>query len=147
MADVLTPEQRSATMARVRGKDTGPEIRVRSIIHKMGYRYRLQGRNLPGNPDLVFKGRKKVIFIHGCFWHGHDCKAGAKRPKTNIDYWLPKLKRTKVRDAQNQIKLKKMGWDFLVLWECELKNEAAVAEKIRNFLEERANGQHSSRLL
>ena len=136
--DVMTPEQRSKTMARVRGRDTGPEMQVRRLIYKMGYRYRLQARDLPGNPDLVFKGRKKAIFVHGCFWHGHDCKAGMKRPKSNIDYWLPKLERTKNRDAKNQAELKKMGWRFMVLWECRLKDEAALSEAIRDFLEERS---------
>jgi len=128
-------------MARVRGKDTGPEIRVRKLIFSMGYRYRLQGRDLPGNPDIVFKGRKKLIFIHGCFWHGHDCKAGRKRPKSNEDYWLPKLERTRARDAKNQAQLRMLSWDFLVLWECELRDEEALSKIIRKFLEERANGQ------
>lgn len=140
MVDVLTPEQRSATMARVRGKDTGPEIQVRKLIYKMGYRYRLQGRDLPGNPDLVFRGRKKVIFIHGCFWHGHDCRAGRKRPKSNVDYWLPKLERTGGRDAYNQKELRNRGWDFLILWECQLKDKARLAETIIKFLGARVNG-------
>jgi DNA mismatch endonuclease (patch repair protein) len=123
-------------MARVRGKDTGPELLIRKFIYGMGYRYRLQRRDLPGNPDIVFPGRKKVIFIHGCFWHGHDCKAGKKRPKSNVDYWLPKLDRTKTRDAMNQIKLAEAGWAFLILWECQLREMATVSVKIREFLGE-----------
>ena len=127
-------------MAQVRGKNTRPELRVRKLIFGMGYRYRLQRRDLPGNPDIVFLGKKKVIFIHGCFWHGHDCKAGAKRPKTNVDYWLPKLERTKLRDALNQKKLQEEGWDFLILWECQLKDKAGIAEQVKKFLGEEAHG-------
>jgi len=103
------------TMSRVRGKDTGLEIRVRKLIHKMGFRYRLQRKDLPGVPDISFPGRKKVIFIHGCFWHGHDCRQGMKRPKSNESYWLPKLERSKFRDAANQTKLRALGWYFLIL--------------------------------
>ena len=115
--DTLSREQRSFTMSRVRGKDTSPEIYVRKLIYRLGYRYRLQGRGLPGNPDIVFRVRKKVIFIHGCFWHGHDCRAGNNRPRSNQSYWLPKLEKNKVRDAANQEKLRDLGWDFLILWE------------------------------
>jgi DNA mismatch endonuclease, patch repair protein len=132
--DPLTPEQRSYTMGRVHGKNTKPELLVRRLLYKLGYRYRLQGRDLPGNPDIVFRSKKKVIFIHGCFWHGHECKAGSKRPKTNEGYWLPKLAKTRARDAQNQEKLLALGWDFLILWECELKNNEALTEKIRKFM-------------
>lgn len=110
--DPLSPEQRSFTMSRVRGKNTSAEMRVRRLIHGLGFRYRLQGRDLPGNPDIVFRGRRKVIFVHGCFWHGHDCHSGRKRPKTNEDYWLPKLSKTRVRDAANQEKLRE-SWDFI----------------------------------
>jgi DNA mismatch endonuclease (patch repair protein) len=137
--DTLSPEQRSFTMSRVRGKNTSPEIHVRKLIYRLGYRYRLQGRDLPGNPDIVFRVRMKVIFIHGCFWHGHDCRAGNNRPMSNQSYWLPKLERTKGRDAANQAKLRDLGWNFLILWECQLKNEAVLTEKIRKFLEENAN--------
>ena len=124
--DTLSPEQRSFTMSRVRGKDTSPEIQVRKLIYRLGYRYRLQGRDLPGNPDLVFRVRKKVIFIHGCFWHGHDCRAGNNRPRSHQSYWLPKLERNRARDSSNQVKLRDLGWDFLILWECQLSNEAIL---------------------
>lgn len=144
--DPLSPEQRSFTMSRVKGRDTGAELYVRKLIYRLGYRYRLQGRDLPGNPDIVFRSRKKVIFIHGCFWHGHDCRAGRKKPKTNQSYWLPKLKRTKERDAKNQKYLNDLGWKFLILWECELK-DATLAEKIRIFLEGRLNEQGAPRFL
>ena len=135
--DSLTKEQRSATMARVRGKDTGPEMRVRRLVHEMGYRYRLHRRNLPGVPDLAFSSRRKVIFVHGCWWHGHDCPGGRKRPKTNKSYWLPKLERNRTRDAANQAELRARGWDALVLWECQLKDTAGLRKRIGDFLEGR----------
>ena len=135
--DSLTKEQRSATMARVRGKDTGPEMRVRRLVHEMGYRYRLHRRNLPGVPDLAFSSRRKVIFVHGCWWHGHDCPGGRKRPKTNKSYWLPKLERNRTRDAANQAELRARGWGALVLWECQLKDTAGLRKRIGDFLEGR----------
>ena len=124
-------------MARVRGKDTGPEMRVRRLVHEMGYRYRLHRRNLPGVPDLAFSSRRKVIFVHGCWWHGHDCPGGRKRPKTNKSYWLPKLERNRTRDAANQVELRARGWDALVLWECQLKDMAGLRKRIGDFLEGR----------
>ncbi|MBI4642879.1 MAG: DNA mismatch endonuclease Vsr [Deltaproteobacteria bacterium] len=133
--DPLSPEQRSYTMSRVHGKDTRTEMLVRRLLYSLGYRYRLQGRDLPGNPDIVFRSKKKVIFIHGCFWHGHDCRSGKKRPKSNEEYWLPKLAKTKSRDAHSQEKLLELGWDYLILWECQLKNKEALIEKIRIFME------------
>ena len=132
--DPLTPEQRRYTMSRVHGKDTKTELLVRGLLYKLGYRYRLQGRDLPGNPDIVFRSKKKVIFIHGCFWHGHDCRSGKKQPKTNEEYWLPKLAKTRARDAQNQTKLLELAWDYLILWECQLKDKEALTEKIRKFM-------------
>lgn len=132
--DTLTQEQRRITMARVRSKDTTLEMRVRRLAFSMGYRYRLQRRDLPGVPDMAFPGRKKVIFIHGCFWHGHDCRSGRKIPKTNEKYWLPKLARNKDRDALNQAKLRDMGWDCLVIWECQAKDERFLLSQLRNFL-------------
>ena len=94
---------------------------------------------MPGNPDIVFRSKKKVIFIHGCFWHGHDCRSGRKRPKTNEEYWLPKLAKTRARDVQNQEKLLKSGWDYLILWECQLKDKGALTEKIRKFMGGKSN--------
>jgi len=134
--DPLTPEQRRYTMASVHSKHTKPEMKVRSLVHGMGYRYRLHRKDLPGKPDLVFAGRKKVIFVHGCFWHGHDCKAGRKRPKTNSEYWLRKLGRNKERDVANQIALHELGWRVLILWECQLKDMDVVAERVRLFLDD-----------
>jgi len=133
--DPLTPEQRRYTMRQVHSKDTKPEMRVRRVTHRMGYRYRLHRKDLPGKPDLVFPGRKKVIFVHGCFWHGHDCPAGRKVPKTNREYWTKKLGRNKERDQLNQAKLQELGWEVLIIWECETKDEDALAERIARFLE------------
>jgi DNA mismatch endonuclease (patch repair protein) len=133
--DTLTPEQRSQTMARVRGRDTSLELRVRRLIFAMGYRYKLQGRDLPGVPDIVFPSRKKVIFVHGCFWHGHkNCRSGQKLPKTNANYWLPKLAKNKARDAFNQAKLRDMGWECLVVWECQTKDENFLRGVLGKFL-------------
>lgn len=134
--DILTKEQRRMTMSRVRGKDTGLEIRVRKLIHKMGFRYRLQRKDLPGVPDISFPGLKKVIFIHGCFWHGHDCRQGMKRPKSNESYWLPKLDRNKLRDSLNLAKLNELGWKVLVVWECQAKKDENLSNIIKNFLME-----------
>lgn len=138
LMDNLTPAQRKHTMSQVHSRDTKPETKLRSLIHRLGYRFRLHVMHLPGKPDLVFPGRKKVIFVHGCFWHGHiGCKA-AKTPKSNHGYWSTKLGRNKTRDAANIEKLKAMGWDPLVVWECELRDEESIKKRIIAFLEERA---------
>lgn len=122
-------------MRAVKSKDTTPELRVRRLLHGMGYRYRLHRKDLPGHPDLVFASRRKVIFIHGCFWHGHDCHRGARVPKTNADYWTIKIGRNRDRDARALKALAEQGWRVLVLWECELKDEAALRETLRAFLD------------
>lgn len=136
MADTLTPAERSKRMSRIRGKNTRPEMRVRRLIHRMGYRYRLHRRDLPGKPDLVFITRRKVIFVHGCFWHRHPdptCKL-ARLPKSRNDFWLPKLEGNRARDIRNQEELQARGWDVLVIWECELHDEEALSNKIQAFL-------------
>lgn len=122
-------------MRRIRNKDTNPELQVRRLVFKMGYRYRLHCRNLPGKPDLVFSRRKKVVFVHGCFWHLHKNCGEARLPKTNTDYWWPKLKRNKARDAKNQAKLEGAGWSCLVLWECQLKHTDKMKKNISRFLD------------
>lgn len=135
MTDNLTKAQRRHTMRRVTAKDTGPEMIVRRLIHGAGYRYRLHRADLPGKPDLVFPGRKKVIFVHGCFWHQHPgCKA-ADRPASNRDYWDKKLDRTVIRDRTNLAKLKEMGWRVLVVWECTIKDREELARRLIGFLE------------
>lgn len=136
MTDTLTPAQRSERMARIRSRNTSPEMAVRKLVHAMGYRYRLHGGKLPGRPDLVFSGRRRVIFVHGCFWHRHPdsaCKL-ARLPKSRLDFWLPKLEANASRDAQNYEKLKAIGWDFMIVWECELKDDTSLRNRIRAFL-------------
>lgn len=133
--DTLTPEQRSERMSRVRGKDTKPEMIVRRLVHGMGFRYRLHRRNLPGSPDLVFPSRKRAIFVHGCFWHRHpNCKL-ARIPKTRHEFWVPKLEGNRIRDIKNQNALGALGWDYLVVWECQVGDTAALGKLIRHFLQ------------
>ncbi len=127
-------ELRSRIMRAVKGRDTGPEMVVRRMVHGLGYRYRLHRKDLPGKPDLVFPARRKVIFIHGCFWHGHSCARGAREPKTNLSYWQRKIKRNVERDREAQGALRADGWRALVLWECELKNADRVARRVQRFL-------------
>lgn len=121
MSDVFTPEQRSAVMRRVKGKDTGPERRVRAALRAAGIGYRLGGQGLPGRPDVVMKGRRIAVFVHGCFWHGHDCPRGARQPKANADYWIAKIDRNRARDAVNAMRLAHDGWAVVTVWECAMK--------------------------
>ena len=134
--DNLTRSQRSETMKRVRGKDTGPERAVRKMVHAMGFRFRLHVKELPGNPDIVFRSRSKVIFVHGCFWHGHRCDAGINRPSSNRQYWIPKLERNKKRDRASRARLRRLGWRVMVVWECQLK-DPTLGGSIAQFLEEK----------
>lgn len=133
--DSLTPSQRSERMSRIRGKDTGPELVVRRMTHAMGYRYRLRSKDLPGKPDLVFRGRRCVIFVHGCFWHRHGGCALARLPKSRTDFWREKLEGNARRDDRHIGLLQERGWRALVVWECELKNLDRVADTVRRFLE------------
>jgi DNA mismatch endonuclease (patch repair protein) len=138
MVDTLTRKERSDRMSRIRGKDTRPEVIVRRLVHGMGYRYRLHRRNLPGTPDLVFPGRKKVIFIHGCFWHRHSnprCKL-ARLPKSRLDFWRPKLNANRRRDMRNQSKLRDLGWKIFVVWECEIGDKEQLENRLDAFLGE-----------
>ena len=124
---------RSENMRAIRSKDTQPEMAVRSLVHKLGYRFRLHRQDLPGKPDLAFPARHKVIFVHGCFWHSHKCKAGLI-PKTNRGFWLPKLRRNKERDIENLETLTQHGWEALVVWQCELKDTCALVSRLESFL-------------
>ena len=133
-------EQRSRIMRAVRSKDTGPEMAVRRLAHGLGYRYRLHRKDLPGKPDLVFEWRKKVIFVHGCFWHGHTCKRGDRMPKDNHAYWLRKIARNKERDQEHLQALKEKGWQALVIWECEVNDSTLMERRLRKFLNKRRNG-------
>ena len=132
--DTFTAAQRSAVMRRVRSAGTGPEMAVRRMVHGLGYRYALHRSGLPGRPDLAFPCRKKVIFVHGCFWHGHYCRAGRNRPASNRDYWLPKLDRNKSRDRAHRRNLRAMGWKVLAVWECQLNRPERVRDRISKFL-------------
>jgi DNA mismatch endonuclease (patch repair protein) len=135
VTDVFTPEKRSAVMRRVKGRDTSPELKVRKLLTRLGARYRLHRKDLPGNPDIVLPGRKLAIFVHGCFWHGHDCARGARVPKQNRDYWLAKVARNTARDGAAQAALAAAGWRVVVLWECDMKDEAALSERLADLLQ------------
>lgn len=130
----MISDVRTRTMRAVKSSDTKPELLVRRLLHRLGYRYRLHRDNLPGKPDIVFTGRRKVVFVHGCFWHGHDCARGARQPKTNAEYWRNKIARNEARDREHMQNLQASGWDALILWECELRGETALAERLRAFL-------------
>lgn len=129
-----SPAVRRRTMQAVKSKNTSPEMRVRRLLHSRGYRFRLHKKNLPGCPDLVFPSRRKVIFVHGCFWHGHACARGARVPKSNTEYWVTKVARNRVRDASTKKQLEALGWKELVLWECELRNESEFLQRAIRFL-------------
>jgi DNA mismatch endonuclease (patch repair protein) len=133
--DKLTKAERSLLMARVKGTNTKPELVVRRTVHQMGFRYRLHSKVLPGAPDLVFAGRKKVIFVHGCFWHGHYCRAGRNTPKSNGSYWDAKLDNNKCRDRRNSLRLKRDGWGVLTVWECQIRELERLARLLKSFLE------------
>ena len=122
-------------MARIRGKDTKPELAVRRMVHAMGYRYRLHRRDLPGKPDMTLSGRRKIIFVHGCFWHRHKGCRLASMPKSRKKYWKTKLEGNRLRDRRNRYALKRMGWDVLVVWECQIRNSAALEKRIKKFLD------------
>jgi len=126
MLDKITAEQRSRTMRAVRRKDTAPEMVVRRLLHSAGYRYRLHDRSLPGSPDLTFPKRRKAIFVHGCFWHGHNCRTSLS-PQSRQDYWQPKLRRNQLRDLSNLSDLKALGWQVMAVWECETRPNARPA--------------------
>jgi DNA mismatch endonuclease, patch repair protein len=129
-----TPEQRSRIMRAVKGEDTTPEMIVRRMAHRMGYRFRLHRKDLPGKPDLAFPRLHKVVLVNGCFWHGHDCARVARAPKANADYWRAKISRNRLRDDANLAALAAAGWNALVIWECELKIPDQVVRRLAEFL-------------
>lgn len=130
-----TPEQRSRIMRAVRSRDTAPELAVRQLLRSLGLTgYRLHRKELPGKPDVAFIGRRKAIFIHGCFWHGHDCRRGSRVPVTNADYWSSKIERNRQRDAQHQVDLVRLGWSVLTVWECELRDTEATTTRLAAFV-------------
>src|SRR6201985_300284 len=142
MTDVFTPEKRSAVMRRVKGKDTAPELKVRAALRRLGVGSRLHRAALPGKPDIAMPGRKLAIFVHGCFWHGHDCARGARMPKSNADYWRAKIARNRERDLKTLTAYAAMGWRALVVYECDLKDKAALSARLAEALRpERATSE------
>ena len=126
--------QRSRVMRTVKGKNTKPEIAVRRMLYRLGYRYRLHRTDLPGKPDIVFPGKRRVVFVNGCFWHGHDCQRGNRIPKTNVSYWSAKIERNRKRDTATLQALRDQGWRSFVVWECEIKNFDRLQERLVEFL-------------
>lgn len=135
MADTLSPSQRSTAMRAVKSANTTPEMAVRKAAHTLGLRFRLHRSDLPGKPDLVFPSRRIALFVHGCFWHGHTCPRGARIPKTNTPYWSAKIARNTARDVRNCDALRLLGWRAVILWECEVRDRAALPELIRDRLQ------------
>ncbi len=135
--DTLSTKQRSGVMSRIHGKDTTPELIVRRLVHSLGYRYRLHVRKLPGSPDLVFASRRKVIFVHGCFWHRHSCRKGRSMPTTREEFWRTKLEANRRRDNRSRRALRAQSWKVLVIWECQTrpKKYDRLRERITKFLE------------
>ena len=133
--DNLSPEERSRQMRLIRSRDTKPELFIRRLVHGLGYRYRLHRRDLPGTPDLVFPSKRKVIFVHGCFWHGHSCRLGARVPKSRQDYWTNKIFHNVERDRTAVERLQLMGWGPLVIWECQRQNKDELTAILIQFLE------------
>ena len=134
MADNLAIHQRRYCMSRIRSVDTVPELFVRRLLHSLGFRYRLHARGLPGQPDLVFASRRKVIFVHGCFWHRHRCVRGKVMPKSNPHYWSKKLQLNRDRDSRNKNRLRREGWEVAIVWECQLADLDALKWRLVTFL-------------
>jgi len=137
MPDVFDPEKRSAVMRAVKSRDTGPELKVRRAAHALGLRFRLNRKDLPGRPDLVFPAKRTAMFVHGCFWHGHDCPRGARMPQNNRAYWEAKISRNVARDKAALAALKKLGWTSRVIWECQTRDNAALSRLIARQMGER----------
>ena len=138
MVDRVDQETRRRIMRAVRGKDTAPELMVRRLLRDMGRSgYRLHRSDIPGSPDIAWIGRKLAIFIHGCFWHGHDCQHGSRKPRSNREYWRAKLRRNIERDVRQKEALRMLGWRSLIIWECELTDSTMVRERLKRFLSAR----------
>ena len=135
MVDTVSPEVRSRIMAQVKSKGMKPEMKVRRLLHGLGYRYRLHRKDLPGRPDLVFPSRRKVVFVNGCFWHKHAGCPRVRIPATNREYWVAKLERNHARDERNVALLEESGWATITVWECQLTDIEAVTERLVDFLE------------
>jgi DNA mismatch endonuclease (patch repair protein) len=143
--DKLAPERRSENMRQIRGKDTAPELAIRKLCRELGFAgYRVHRKDLPGKPDLAWVGRKLAVFVHGCFWHGHACAEGIRKPKSNRDYWIPKIERNQQRDAENIATLHAAGWNVLVIWECEINERGRLSKRLQKFLSVHMPSNHSS---
>jgi DNA mismatch endonuclease (patch repair protein) len=136
VTDVFTPEKRSEVMGRVRQKNTGAELKLRKLLTRLGCRYRLHRRDLPGSPDVAMPGRKLAFFVHGCFWHGHDCPRGSRKPKQNAEYWAAKIERNRARDAAAEAALVERGWRPVIVWECEFRDEVALTGRLSQVLDQ-----------
>jgi len=142
MADIFSKEKRSFVMGQIRSKNTKPEIFARKFLFSKGFRFRLHNKKLPGNPDLVLSKYKTIIFVHGCFWHGHSCKIGSgnRLPKTNSSYWAEKFSKNKKRDKKNKRKLILLGWKVITLWECQTKSVEKLNQGLKLLLDLKQNG-------
>lgn len=132
--DIISPKDRSRLMAQIRSKDTRPELLVRKLLFSLGFRYRLHAKDLPGCPDIVFRSRRKAVFVNGCFWHGHSRCRLNRQPKSKLDYWGPKLERNKKRDERSKRALKRSGWKVLIIWECQTADTRRLSSLLRRFL-------------
>lgn len=145
--DKLAPERRSENMRQIQGKNTAPEMAVRKLCREIGFSgYRIHRKDLPGKPDLAWIARKLAIFVHGCFWHGHDCLEGARKPKSNQDYWIPKIERNQQRDTKNIAALYLAGWNVLVIWECEINDKRLLSKRLQQFLSAKGTKKSNPRL-
>ena len=135
MVDMVPPERRSEIMRLITCKNTQPELIVRRILHRLGYRFRLHRKDLPGNPDIVLPKHRTVVFVHGCFWHHHNCRRGNRVPKSNTEYWTSKIRRNSQRDKHNATLLHQLGWRRIVIWECQVKDTKTLCNRLANLLE------------
>jgi|SRR5579871_1689076 len=144
MADTRSPEVRRRIMQAVRTRDTGPEMIVRRLLHFLGFRYRLHRKSLPGSPDIVFPSRKRIVLVHGCYWHGHGCPKG-RLPKSRLDYWRAKIESNRRRDRRNIRSLRRLGWAVLVVWQCETHDARLLQRRLLRFLGESQQNRSTRR--
>lgn len=133
MTDRLSPDRRRALMQKIKSSNTQQELMVRSMLHRLGFRFRIHRKDLPGTPDIVLPGRRIVLFVHGCFWHGHGCRIGAL-PKSNLDYWKPKIEANRARDQRTEAELASLGWRVVTVWQCELSDMETLSKRLMEFL-------------
>ena len=144
MVDIISKERRSKNMARIRSRDTGPELVVRRVAHRMGLRFRLYRKDLPGTPDLIFPRHRLAVFVHGCFWHRHSGCRFAYSPKSRVEFWTKKFKQNVTRDRRNRAALQNLGWRVAVIWECETRNTNIIEDRLREYLYPTGADQHDT---